>query len=251
MEKTIEINNSIYDALGERWYLADDDPVALLRAESKVKCQWVESQIERIRAFEELGTQMLDVGCGAGFISNHFGAKGYSVTGVDLSKESLEIASRYDKSKSVRYIHADAYNLPFADEAFDSVTCMDFLEHVEEPQRAVTEMSRVLKPGGYLFFHTFNRNPLSYILVIKSLEWFLKNTPPNMHLYRMFIRPSELSEYCKIANLEPLAWTGIKPLFANRAFWKSLFSGSVDKDFGFETCSSTLLSYMGAARKGN
>ena len=247
MEKHVEINNGIYDTLGEKWYTADDDPVALLRAESKIKCKWVEEKLEKNGIKKD--QTILDVGCGAGFISNHFSRAGFSVTGLDISQESLQVAKRYDQSNSVNYVHGNAYSLPFQSGSFDIITSMDFLEHVTDPKQAIFEMARVLRPGGYLFFHTFNRNPLSYLLVIKAVEWFVKNTPPHMHLYNMFILPQEMAAYCIEAKLDPLAWTGIKPVFSKRAFWHSLFTGVVHKEFSFETCSSTRLSYMGMAKK--
>lgn len=240
------IDNGIYDTLGDRWYTADDDPVALLRAESKVKCAWVS---ERLRAFDvSSSSTLLDVGCGAGFISNHFAGCGMRVTGIDLSEGSLAVARKHDATKSVAYIAGDAYHLPFEDAQFDVVTAMDFLEHVEDPGRAIAEMSRVLKPGGLLFYHTFDRNPVSYVLVIKALEWLIKNTPRHMHLYSMFIKPLELAQYCRAARLEPLQIAGIKPVIFRWAFWKTWLTGRVHPDFAFETCASTMLSYIGVAR---
>ena len=96
MEK---VNNDIYDAYGDRWYTADDDPVALLRAESKTKTPWI---IEKIKEHGYLNaeTRVLDVGCGSGFLSNDLARNGLHVTGVDLSEESLKVAKKYDETKS-------------------------------------------------------------------------------------------------------------------------------------------------------
>src|SRR5690606_17460525 len=189
METSSKINNEIYDSLGERWYTAYDDPIALLRAENRVKLPWI---VERIIMHKIENPLILDVGCGAGFLCNELSEKGYRVKGIDLSRESLAIARQYDKTKLVEYQIADAYKLPFQANSFDVITCLDFLEHVDRPHEVIREISRVLKPGGLFFFHTFNRNILSWLLIIKAVELLVKNTPKDMHVIDLFIKPSEL-----------------------------------------------------------
>lgn len=244
MEK---VNNDFYDSYGDRWYTADDDPIALLRAESKTKTPWI---IQKIKDHNLLNTntKVLDVGCGAGFLSNELAKQGLQVTGVDLSEESLNVAKRYDETQSVHYQTADAYHLPFEDQSFDVLTAMDFLEHVERPAEVIKEFSRVLKPNGIFVFHTFNRNPLAYLVIIKIVEWIVKNTPKNMHVLHLFIKPKELATYCVQANMTVETMTGIKPVFSTIPVW-SLFTGIVPKTLRFELTKSLLLSYMGVAVK--
>ncbi len=160
-----EINNEFYNLYGDRWYTAKDDPIALLRAETKVKLPWVLKKVAE-RQFLPSETKILDVGCGAGFLANPLSASGFNVTGVDLSEESLLVARRFDSTKKVEYMVADAYHLPFPDQSFNVVTAMDFLEHVDDPAKVVKEFSRVLKPGGLFVFHTFNRNLVAYLVII-------------------------------------------------------------------------------------
>jgi 2-polyprenyl-6-hydroxyphenyl methylase/3-demethylubiquinone-9 3-methyltransferase len=237
------INNSIYEQYGNRWYTADDDPVALLRAEAKLKNPWV---IKKIRA--ENATTILDIGCGAGFLSNALALEEFKVTAVDLSQESLNIATNYDTTKTVRYVQADAFHLPFADNSFDVVTAMDFLEHIEEPEKAIKELSRVLKTNGIFIYHTFNRNWVSWLIVIKFVEWLVRNAVVNMHILRLFIKPQELIQYCKNAGLINQEITGIKPDFSSIPL-KNWFSGIVPRCLKFEFTSSLKLSYIGIARK--
>jgi 2-polyprenyl-6-hydroxyphenyl methylase/3-demethylubiquinone-9 3-methyltransferase len=244
MEK---VNNDIYDSYGDRWYTADDDPVALLRAESKTKTPWIIEQIKSHGLYSE-STKVLDVGCGAGFLSNELSKEGLQITGVDLSEESLKVARKYDQTKKVHYQTADAYKLPFPDHSFDVLTAMDFLEHVENPDQAIKEFSRVLKPNGIFIFHTFNRNPIAYLVVIKFVEWVVKNTAKNMHVLHLFIKPKELVQYCADAQMKTLKMTGIKPIFSTIPF-SSLFTGVVPKSLRFELTRSLLLSYMGIAKK--
>ncbi len=242
-----KVNNEFYNHLGENWFLAQDDPIALLRAESKIKNPWVADTI--LKEFGASPKKILDIGCGAGFLSNYLSGLGHEVFGIDLSEESLKIARKYDATKKVNYQFGDAYKLPFPDKSFDVVCAMDFLEHVEEPHKVILEASRVLKPGGLFYFHTFNRNFLSYILVIKFVEWFLPKTPKNLHILRLFITPKELEKMCELSGLEVNMQFGIRPKFMTKAFWKSLFSREVERDFCFTFTNSTLLSFIGYAKK--
>jgi 2-polyprenyl-6-hydroxyphenyl methylase / 3-demethylubiquinone-9 3-methyltransferase len=237
------VNNTYFDALADRWYEAWDDPIALLRQETEAKLTWAIPSILRNGA-----STVLDIGCGAGFVSNGLAKHGFQVTGVDYSQDSLDVAQRHAPSKNPpRYEWGDAYALPFADDAFDSVIAFDFLEHVTRPQKIIAEVKRVLRPGGVFLFHTFNRNPLAYLIVIKGVEWFVKNTPPKLHTLDLFIRPAELSQMlCKTGFSKP-EFCGIRPVF-NRGFWELLKTGVVSPAVQFTTTASTLLSYCGSSR---
>ena len=147
------INNEAYDLLAEKWYEAQDDPIALLRNQHKLEMPWILEEIRRHIGFR---AEILAIGCGAGFMSNDLALAGHKVTGLDLSTSSLKVAESRDPTHSVKYIQGDAYHVPFASQSFDVVAAMDMLEHVSDPQKVIAEASRVLRPGGLFFFNTFN-----------------------------------------------------------------------------------------------
>jgi 2-polyprenyl-6-hydroxyphenyl methylase/3-demethylubiquinone-9 3-methyltransferase len=220
--------------------------VALLRAESRHRNPWVARHVER--AFGGRPVDVLDVGCGGGFLSNYLAARGHRVSGLDEAADSLEVARRHDPTRSVDYRVGDALALPYPDASFDVACAMDFLEHVEDPARAVAEIGRVLRPSGLFFFHTFNRNPLAYLVIIKAVEWFVKNTPRDMHVLRLFVRPDELAAMCRANGLEPLEILGSRPRLSP-ALLKLAATGVVPDDFAFTFSRSTLLSYTGVSRR--
>lgn len=244
-DKRGKVNNEIYHSYGERWYGAADDPVALLRAEARARNPWIASEIRRRLSSSK--ARVLDIGCGAGFLANHLALQGFDVTGIDASETSLEVARRYDSTGSVDYRSGDASRLEFMDGTYDVACALDFLEHVEDPIRVLQEASRVLKAGGLFFFHTFNRNLLSWLVVIKGVEWFVSNTPRDMHSLRYFIKPAELRRMCRECGLDMVLCRGFNPKIAQSAFWKMLFTGRVGDDFTFGFTRSTLLGYTGLA----
>jgi 2-polyprenyl-6-hydroxyphenyl methylase/3-demethylubiquinone-9 3-methyltransferase len=240
------VNNRIYESLGERWYQAEDDPVALLRAESRLRNPWVAETIAH--SFTGPAQDILDLGCGGGFLSNYLGWLGHRVVGLDASEDALAVARLHDRSGRVRYQAGDALQLPFQAASFDAVCAMDFLEHVENPERAIAEAARVLRPSGMFFFHTFNRSFLSWLIVIKGVEWFVRNTPRNLHVLRLFLKPAEVRAACERQGLRAVEMRGMRPALG-RAFWQMLFTRRVPPSFAFKFTRSTGLGFSGFARK--
>lgn len=230
----------------EGWYTASDHPIALLRAENRLRIPWILQEIgfrfsQKIRA--------LDIGCGAGFLTNALAQEGHRVSGIDLSENSLTVARKFDRTKTVDYRHANAYSLPFANKYYDVVCAMDVLEHVESPHLLIAEASRVLKPEGLFFFHTFNRNILSYIIVIQGVNWCVRNAPKNMHVYPLFIKPKELEHLCVAQNLQITKWLGFRPKFCTLPFFRMLLTRKVPADFAFKFSSNRATGYCGIAEK--
>ncbi len=243
------INNDYYHTLGDRWYRAHDDPVALLRAEAAWRNPWIAHRIHEFYSYRSPQIQILDVGCGAGFLSNYLAKENFQVTALDLSASSLEVARRRDSTGTVRYVLADAYDIPFDEGKFDVVTSTDFLEHVTDPRRVIQEISRVIKPNGFFFFHTFNRSWFSKLMVIKSMEWFVKNTPPNLHVYDYFIPPNDLRQWLRENRFRMIEMHGMRPRILQWPIFKLLISGEVDPRFRFCWSSSLAVAYVGIARK--
>lgn len=246
MVQKARINNAFYEELGEDWHNSFDHPVALLRAENALRNPWIASVLEKQqRAFQTF----LDIGCGAGFLTNELALRGHQVFGIDLSPSSLEVAQSRDLTKSVEYQQASAYSLPFPDQSFDAVAAMDLLEHVEDPERVIQEASRVLKPGGLFFFHTFNRNLWSYLLVIKGVEWCLKKAPKEMHVYHLFLKPKEVTAFCKRHQLQVKEIRGVAPVLCSPSFFKLLLKGEIDSTFRFTFTSILSSGYTGYSLK--
>ena len=240
------VDRVYYDRLGARWYEAEDNPVALLRAESRLLNPWVTREI--VAALGEGTIRVLDVGCGAGFLSNHLASAGHRVRGIDAAPGALDVARAHDASRSVIYDQGDARALPYAGGAFDVACAMDLLEHVDEPSRVIAEIGRVLAPSGLFFFHTFNRNFLAWLVAIKGVEWFVRNTPGDLHALRLFLKPKEVEAMCREQGLAPTKLLGSRPQ-VGAPFWRMLATGKVSNELTFTFTKSTRIGFTGMARK--
>lgn len=241
------VNNAFYDELGARWYEDDAHAIALLRSESIVKLQFIEEAFATQPDTLRDGARVLDVGCGAGFLSNPLAEQGYRVRGVDLSEGSLDIArKRAAPGANVTYTTEDALKLSAADDSFDAVLLMDVLEHVDRPDLAIQQACRVLAPGGVLVFYTFNRTWLAGLLAVKALEWFSKDYPKHLHVLAQFIKPSELTAMITTSGGVVHQIRGMRPAFG-MPFWNSLRRRRLDPNFHFVYTRSLQVGYLGYA----
>ena len=237
-----QVNNAVYDTLGEQWYDTEASPFALLRAESRHRNPWLAEVLGPGRR------DVLDVGCGAGYLTNDLAARGHRVTGLDTSADALAVARGHDATHRVEYVVGDACALPFDDARFDAVCAMDLLEHVTAPDRVIAEAARVVRPGGLVFFHTFNRTWQAHLIVIKGVEWFVRNTPKDLHVIELFRAPEEVAAMCRRVGLAPACLHGSRPRL-RWPLWRMLLTGKVGDDFAFTFTRSTKLGYTGYARK--
>jgi 2-polyprenyl-6-hydroxyphenyl methylase / 3-demethylubiquinone-9 3-methyltransferase len=171
------------------------------------------------------GKKVLDVGCGGGILSDSMARKGAEVTGIDLAVKALKVAQLHaleagTQHVSYREISAEA----LAQEqpgAFDVVTCMEMLEHVPDPASVVRACSALVKPGGWVFFSTINRNPKSFLFAIVGVEYLLQMLPKGTHEYAKMIRPSELASHCRAAGLELTQTRGMEFNPLTQRYWLS------------------------------
>lgn len=198
-----EINK--FEALAARWWdpqsefkpLHDINPLRLDYIDRRVGLQ---------------GKRVLDVGCGGGILSESMAHRGANVTGIDMGEAPLAVARLHlhESEAQVDYQQSTAENFA-ADHAeqFDVVTCLEMLEHVPDPGSVISACTRLVKPGGHVFFSTINRNPKSFLFAIVGAEYVLRMLPRGTHEYSKFIRPSELESWIREANLSLRELTGM------------------------------------------
>lgn len=146
----------------------------------------------------------LDIGCGAGILSEAMAQMGATVTGIDASEKLIKVAQIHSKNNglAIDYHHStiEAFS-PTVSAPFPVVVCMEMLEHVPEPWTMLEKVSELISPGGDLFVSTLNRTPEAFFKAIVAAEYVLNLLPRGTHHYRDFIRPSELAAWGRQAGL--------------------------------------------------
>lgn len=151
------------------------------------------------------GKKVLDVGCGGGILADSMARKGAQVLGVDLATKSLRVAQLHALeagTPNIQYREVPVEDLAAEMPAsFDVVTCMEMLEHVPDPASVVKACATLVKPGGWVFFSTINRNAKAYAFAIVAAEYVLNMLPKGTHEFEKFLRPSELAQHAMHAGL--------------------------------------------------
>ena len=194
-----------FEQLASRWWDRNSE-FKPLHDINPLRANW----IDKLAPVAE--KNLLDVGCGGGILCEAMAQRGATVTGIDMGDAPLAVGNlhKLESCLDINYVKATAedYAEDYAG-AFDTVTCLEMLEHVPDPSSVVTACAKMTKPGGTIFFSTINRNPKSYLLAVIGVEYILRMLPKGTHEYAKFIRPSELGEWIRNAGLEVTHMTGL------------------------------------------
>ena len=187
-----------FSQLAHRWW----DPNSEFKPLHEINPLRLDYIDERVGGLED--KIVLDVGCGGGILSEGMRSKGAQVTGIDLSDKALKVAKLHLLESGYQIDYRKITVESLAKEQphhYDVVTCMEMLEHVPDPLSVIQSCAQLVKPGGWVFFSTINRNPKSYLFAIIGAEYVLKLLPRGTHEYAKFIKPSELARMARIAGL--------------------------------------------------
>jgi 2-polyprenyl-6-hydroxyphenyl methylase/3-demethylubiquinone-9 3-methyltransferase len=207
-------DNSLYNTYAANWWDENNFLHMLKTGVNPARFGYFREILDS-RAAKPASLNVLDVGCGGGFLSEEFARLGCTVTGIDLSAASIATAMKHAQSGNLQvdYRVGSASALPFPDASFDIVVCCDVLEHLPSLDPAIAEAARVLKPGGLYLFDTINRTIKSYIeTILVAQELPLTNFfAPGSHDWRQFISPDELAACLKNHHLSLCQVSGLQP----------------------------------------
>jgi len=151
----------------------------------------------------------LDIGCGGGILTEALAKQNAQMTGIDLASEVIQVAKLhlFESGLNINYQQISVETLASENtyqNYFDFITCMEMLEHVPDPESIILNAAKLIKPNGFIFFSTINKNLRSFIEVILGAEYILKILPKGTHHYEKFIRPENLIAMARQANLSPI-----------------------------------------------
>ena len=187
-----------FDELAQRWW-DPDGPQKALHALNPARLGYVAARTTLRDA------AVLDVGCGAGLLSEALAQSGAKVTAIDLAPNLLKVARLHGLESGVKLDYRESSVEALADAmpgSFDAITCMEMLEHVPEPASVIQACATLLKPGGRLFLSTMNRTPAAFAVAIVGAEYLARLLPKGTHQYRDFIKPSELAAWLRDAGMQ-------------------------------------------------
>lgn len=220
-----------FDALAEDWW-NPNGKLGPLHQLNPTRLGYIQAQYPTLST-----ARLLDVGCGGGILSEGLARAGARVTAIDLSAAAIQVAKAHatEQALAIDYHHTSIETFSETEpEPYDVITCMELLEHVPNPAQFIQYCVKLLKPNGYIFFATINRNLKSFLGAIVASEYLLGLLEKGTHRYETFIRPSELDSWAHSAGLDFQHIQGVRfhPLGKR-----------------FELCQDVDINYMATYRK--
>lgn len=205
-----------FSDLAHRWWDKESE-FRPLHQINPLRLTWIENIVPL------KGKRVLDVGCGGGILADAMARSGADVLGIDLSTKALRVAQLHaleEQTQGVEYREISAEALAAEQPAgFDVITCMEMLEHVPDPSLVVKACAALVKPGGFVFFSTINRNAKAYLFAIVGAEYVLNLLPRGTHDYAKLIKPSELASHCRASQLDLLHTKGLQYNPLTKNYW--------------------------------
>ncbi len=205
-----------FAAMARDWWAADG-PMRELHRMNPVRLGWLKAEAglafgrDRRDPKALAGLTALDIGCGAGILSEPLARMGARVTGVDPSADVIAAAKAHaaDSGLTIDYRASTVEEIVASGDRFDIVTALEVVEHVTDVSAFVASAAAAVKPDGLLVFSTINRTLKAFLLAIVGAEYVLRWVPRGTHEYNKLVTPSELSAALRAAGFKPDAESGV------------------------------------------
>ncbi|MBN9085719.1 MAG: bifunctional 2-polyprenyl-6-hydroxyphenol methylase/3-demethylubiquinol 3-O-methyltransferase UbiG [Reyranella sp.] len=182
-----------FDALAEEWW-RPDGAFKVVHAFNRVRVAHLVERLPVLLRRPLADLRVIDVGCGAGLVSEPLSRTGAAVIGIDAAERNVLVAERHARSTgaAVEYRHALPEELADRSGAFDVVLSLEVVEHVGDLPAFLDALARLVAPGGVLVIGTLNRTFRSFVKAIVGAEYVLRWLPTGTHDWRKFVTPQEL-----------------------------------------------------------
>ena len=204
-----------FSALAASWW-DPAGPMAPLHAMNPLRTGWID---RRIRAEFGGPQRLLDLGCGAGLASEAMARLGHTVVGIDAAAPAIDAARAHAAGLGLALTYKVGSIERVAD-IFTAVSCLEVIEHVDDPAVFLVRTAKVVAPGGLLFVSTLNRTARSLLVAKLGAEYIARMLPVGTHDWRRFVTPAELGRYGRAAGFATAGAIGMTYDVINRR-WKS------------------------------
>jgi 2-polyprenyl-6-hydroxyphenyl methylase/3-demethylubiquinone-9 3-methyltransferase len=210
-----------FDRLGAQWW-DRDGPMQALHRFNPVRVAYLRELLGKHFLLEGKprdwrsaapldGLTILDIGCGAGILSEPLARLGARMTAIDPAGRNIEVAREHSANAglAIDYRCASAEALVTEGAIFDAVLAMEVIEHVSDAGNFLHQASAMVRPGGMLVAATLNRTLKSFAFAIVGAEYVLRWVPRGTHSWRQFVTPLELAKALRGAGLHIKDETGV------------------------------------------
>ncbi len=194
-----------WDPKGSSAMLHRLNPVRLRYIRDRVDAHWHGDPKSRTPL---VGKRALDMGCGAGLLTEPLARMGGTVTGVDAATENIAVAQDHATQSGLPIEYCTGEIDAVSGRTFDLITCLEVIEHVADPARFIGGLAQLLAPGGLMILSTPNRTALSRLAVIGIGET-IGGIPRGTHDWDKFVTPSELAAHVAAAGLTVVDQRGL------------------------------------------
>lgn len=222
IERYNQLARTWWDPVGPMW------PLHRLNA---ARAPFVEQAIrthlrpDTVGEYPLTGLRVLDIGCGAGLLSESMARLGAVVTAVDPAPRNIEIAKSHARSGGLDIDYRCGAVEDLDAEPYDVVLNMEVVEHVEALPDFMARCCALTAPGGMQFVATINRNPLSWLVAIVGAEYVLRWLPRGTHQWRKFVTPEETAKMLDSGGLAVVEKRGVSVNPFNRLISVGRFTG--------------------------
>ena len=201
----IEAEVTKFNRLADTWW-DKNGPMAPLHGLNAIRLPFINSTLTKAGLVPQ-STRLLDVGCGAGILSESLAEKDYMVCGTDPASKNIAIARQHARENGVAVSYQEGLVEEIVDTHFDAVLVMEVVEHVPDITQLLHQCADRLKPGGWLFVATINRTLASFITAIIGAEYIFRMLPIGTHDWHQFVKPGEIIK--PLNNFELVEQTGV------------------------------------------
>lgn len=197
-----------FEGLAHAWR-DDNGPFRRVLAFNRCRAACINDLIDHHQ--DDAHLEILDIGCGAGILTEAVAGTNRQVTGIDVSGHNIEVARFHaqQRNHNLHYRHCLAHTLLEEPTRFDVVLNTEVVEHVPDPAQLIRQSAQLVKPGGLLIIATLNRTWLSYLVAIIGAEYLLKALPKGTHDWHHFVTPEEVAVAASSVGCTPITALGM------------------------------------------